>query len=138
MILADTSAWVEFLRASGDPRDAALQALVRTDDLIVTEPVAMELLAGARSERIAARIRAVLRQHLLAPVGGIETFEEAAAIYRTCRTAGDTVRNSIDCLIAAVAIRVGASILHKDRDFDVIARHTDLRIEPVGGDTSPG
>ena len=36
-----------------------------------------------------------------------------------------------DCLVAAPVIRAGASILHKDRDFDVIARHTELRIEPV-------
>ncbi|MGZ5294241.1 MAG: PIN domain-containing protein [Actinomycetota bacterium] len=38
----------------------------------------------------------------------------------------------MDCLIAAVAIREGATVLHADRDFDVIARHTDLRIEPLG------
>ena len=34
----------------------------------------------------------------------------------------------MDCLIAAVAIRERAHVLHRDRDFDVIARHTDLRL----------
>jgi predicted nucleic acid-binding protein len=35
-----------------------------------------------------------------------------------------------DCLIAAVAIRNGVSVLHRDRDFEVIARHTDLKVLP--------
>jgi predicted nucleic acid-binding protein len=34
-------------------------------------------------------------------------------------------------VIAAVAIRAGATVLHTDRDFDAIARHTELRLEPV-------
>lgn len=45
--------------------------------------------------------------------------------------AGEPVRSGMDCLIAAVAIRDDATLLHADRDFDVIARHTELRIEPV-------
>jgi predicted nucleic acid-binding protein len=66
------------------------------------------------------------------PVGGLAGFEEAAAIYRACRTGGETVRSMLDCLVAVPAIRAGASILHRDRDFDVIARHTELQLEPVG------
>ncbi len=131
MILPDSSAWIEYLRATGHPADLAFQSLVGRDDVVVTEPVVMELLAGARSARHAPRLGAVLAEYPLVPVGGLDTYTEAAAIYRACRRAGDTVRNAIDCLIAAVAIRVGASILHKDRDFDVIARHTGLRIEPA-------
>ena len=55
-------------------------------------------------------------------------YEEAAALYRHCRRRGETVRNLMDCLIAAVAIRNGAPVLHADVDFDVLARHTDLRV----------
>jgi predicted nucleic acid-binding protein len=34
----------------------------------------------------------------------------------------------MDCLIAAVAIRTGSAVLHADTDFDVLARHTALRL----------
>jgi predicted nucleic acid-binding protein len=105
-----------------------MQRLARSDALITTEPVIMELLAGARTERRAEAIRRVLERHLVAPVGGIRTFESAAAIYRSCRQGGETVRRTMDCLIAAVALRLGVSLLHNDRDFEVIARHSDLRI----------
>jgi hypothetical protein len=58
-------------------------------------------------------------------------YERAAALYRTCRRNGETVRRLIDCLIAAVTLRAGATILHADADFDVLARHTGLQVEPV-------
>ena len=97
----------------------------------MTEPVVMELLAGARSKD---ELRATRKRMLAFPmlrVDNLVTYERAAVIWRLCRAAGEPVRNTMDCLIAAVAIREGASILHADRDFDVMARHAGLRIEPV-------
>lgn len=64
-------------------------------------------------------------------VGGLESYERAAAIHRRCRVRGETVRNMTDCLIAAVAIREDVPILALDRDFEVIARHTPLRLHPA-------
>lgn len=55
-------------------------------------------------------------------------YDAAAALYRTCRTQGATVRRMIDCLIAAVAIAADAEVLHADSDFDELAAHTPLRI----------
>ncbi|MDQ3943984.1 MAG: PIN domain-containing protein [Actinomycetota bacterium] len=57
-------------------------------------------------------------------------YEDAASLSRACRRGGETVRKLIDCLIGAVAIRAAISVLHADTDFDVLARHTALRIEP--------
>lgn len=59
-------------------------------------------------------------------------YEEAAALYRLCRRRGETVRSLNDCLIAAVAIRAGTTVLHHDRDFTVLARHATLRIDAAG------
>ncbi|HJR96664.1 MAG TPA: PIN domain-containing protein [Actinomycetota bacterium] len=67
----------------------------------------------------------------LLSVGGLAGFDRAAAIYRTCREAGESLRGTIDCLIAVAAMRGDATLLHTDSDFDAIARHTDLRLEPV-------
>ena len=47
----------------------------------------------------------------------------AAADSRVLRFAG-----SFDCLIASIAIRSSAPVLHQDSDFDILARHTELRI----------
>ena len=51
MILADTSAWIEFDRATGSAADNRMAALIADEGpLAVTEPVVMEVLARARSD----------------------------------------------------------------------------------------
>jgi hypothetical protein len=52
-------------------------------------------------------------------------------VYRTCCARGEPVRRLIDCLIAPVAIRAGAKVVHADDDFTAIARHTDLQVHPA-------
>lgn len=133
MILADSSAWIEEFRKTGSAVHLAMRrALEAGAELVVTEPVIMELLAGARSTVELRATRARLLAFPIVRVDDLSTYERAAAVWRVCRAAGETVRDTMDCLIAAVAIREGASVLHSDRDFDVIARHTELTIEPVG------
>jgi predicted nucleic acid-binding protein len=132
VILPDSSAWIELLRNTDSPAHRSLRRLL-TDGapLRVTEPIVMELLAGTRTTREYRAARRLLSSFPILEVGNIVTYERAAVVWRTCRAAGEPVRNTTDCLIAAVAIRDNASLLHRDRDFDVIARHTELRIEPV-------
>ena len=60
-----------------------------------------------------------------------EDYDKAAELYRQCRSRGETVRKLLDCLIAAVAIRSGIPVLHNDRDFDALARHTELQVDVV-------
>jgi predicted nucleic acid-binding protein len=132
VIVADSSAWIEYLRGTGVAIDRKLNALIDTDaDVAITEIVVMEVLAGARSPRHVSDLRARLLAFPVLTLDGLSDVEEAAQIYRDCAVAGETIRTMSDCLIAVPAIRVRASILHNDRDFDAIARHTDLRIEPV-------
>jgi predicted nucleic acid-binding protein len=129
MIVPDTSAWVELRRATQSPAHHTLRRLLETEAAIATtEPVVMELLAGARSRRDLIETRGVLLALPLVRVGGLATYEHAADIARRCRLAGSPLSHGLDTLIAAVAIREGAAVLHADRDFDVMAEHTELRI----------
>jgi predicted nucleic acid-binding protein len=129
MILADTSAWVEYLRATGSATNASMHRLIADEaDLVLTDVVMMEVLAGAGSEERVAELRRLLNRFDLIPVEGLADFEAAAALYRRCRRGGGTIRKLTDCLIAVVALRAGAAILHCDRDFEVIARHAPLEI----------
>jgi predicted nucleic acid-binding protein len=132
MILPDSSAWIEEFRGTGSAVHRRFRHLLGSGGAIATtEPVVMELLAGARSNRELRATRVRLLSFPMLRVQDLVTYERASAVWRACRIAGEPVRNTLDCLIAAVAIREGASVLHADRDFDVIARHTDLRIEAV-------
>lgn len=133
MIVADTSAWIELVRDTDHPVAQALEELLRTEPehVLVTEVIAMEVLAGAPSERHVSLLRSDLLAQRLLPLAGLADYERAATLYRVCRRSGETIRRMTDCLIAVPAIRAGAAVLHKDRDFDAIARHSDLRVYRV-------
>jgi len=125
-VLADTSAWVEYVRDTGSPTSERLEHQLKADELLTTDVVVMELLAGARDDAHEARLAAMLS--LASPVAVERTdWTDAARLQRRCRAQGETVRRLPDCLIAAVAIRAGVVVLHRDKDFDALARHTALR-----------
>jgi predicted nucleic acid-binding protein len=132
VIVVDSSAWIELLRGTGSPVHLTLRRLVDEGaQLAITEVVLMELLAGARGERDAIVVRARFGAFPMLPLFGLADYERAAALFRACRNAGETVRKVSDCLIAVPAIRTGATLLHADRNFEALARHSPLRLEPV-------
>lgn len=127
MILVDTSAWVEFLRDTGSPTCVRVYELL-AGEIATCHPVRMEVLAGARDEEHLRGLRGLLARASILPTLPTD-YEDAAALYRTCRRSGETVRKLIDCLIAAHALRMHLPLLHTDTDFDVLARHTRLVID---------
>jgi len=129
VILVDSSAWVEFLRATGSPAHLRVRsALQDGTDLACTDVIVMEILSGARDDADRDRLRRLLYGLEFLPVEGPADYENAAELYRLCRRGGETPRKLSDCLIAAVAIRNEAEVLCEDADFLVIARHAPLRL----------
>jgi predicted nucleic acid-binding protein len=126
MILIDTSAWVEFLRDTGSPAAEAVDRLLADRDIAITDAVSMEVLAGARDDQHLANLRGLLARATVLHTSPAH-YDDAAALYRTCRRAGVTVRKLIDCLIAAVAIDANAQLLHADSDYDLLGQHTSLQ-----------
>ncbi|MHB1951994.1 MAG: type II toxin-antitoxin system VapC family toxin [Acidiferrobacteraceae bacterium] len=121
MSLVDTSAWVEFLRGTGSDTHRAVRHLLEDDaPVCTTDIVMMEVLAGALDDDHLQRLRRLLARCDYLPADGLASYEAAADLYRMCRRAGETVRALTDCLIGVVALRAGVSVLHNDRDFDVL------------------
>ncbi len=89
MILADTSAWIEYDRATGSPVDGRITTLIAADGpLVVTEPVIMEVVAGARSTAREDDLRRLMLRGGLLHFDAATDFDAAALIYRRCRHAG--------------------------------------------------
>jgi predicted nucleic acid-binding protein len=127
--LVDTSVWVATFRRGGP----SLESFVPFDDVVTALPIVQEVLQGFADERACARARdAMLALPIVDSPLGEARFVEAAELYRAARRAGITVRSSVDCLIAACAIRHGLGVLHIDRDFDALARVSPLTSRRVG------
>jgi len=124
VVLVDTSVWIEVFRKGSRFQ---LESVVPTDEIMTCLPVVQEVLQGFREERTFALARdAMLSFPVVESPLRAEVIVEAAQLYRAARRSGLTIRSGVDCLIAACAIRHHLTVLHRDRDFDLIARVSSL------------
>lgn len=104
-----------------------LRAAIRADEVVVIDPIRLEVMAGARAgeEDRLQRLLEEQRHRALVPR---EDWLDAAWIYRHTRRVGLTVRSLVDCLVAATAIRLEVPVLAHDRDYTEIARIAPLEL----------
>ncbi|MGV0905936.1 type II toxin-antitoxin system VapC family toxin [Mycobacterium novum] len=128
MILVDTSVWIEYFRATGSAAALEVRRLLceEPDQVVTCEPIAMEILAGANNEQSYRMLERLVNGLSSLGVETATDFRSAAGIYRAARSTGQTIRGINDCLIAAVALRHHARVVHRDADFEVIEGITGL------------
>jgi predicted nucleic acid-binding protein len=126
VILVDSSVWIDFLKNHSTPKTQLLEKLIiDREDLCICGFVFAEVLQGIKDEK---QYIATKQQfsNLIYLEDDFSTFDLGAAIYRELRKQGLTIRNSIDCLIAATVIQHGAHLLDADRDYEFIDQHYPL------------
>lgn len=129
MIVVDTSVWIDFFRDTGTWQVEHLTQLIADDEPVaLTDIVLTEILQGLPSDREARRVERRLLAFDVLRLEALDDFRRAASLYRQARTAGVTIRRTLDCLIASVCVRDDAPLLHADADFDHLAACTDLRV----------
>ena len=129
MILIDTSAFIEFLNRTGSREDKIIEKLIADDDEIAIPDISLtEILQGIRDDREYAEVKMSLLTIPILSLKSTDSYIAAADLYRKCRKMGATVRNTVDLLVAQITIEQKATLLHNNRDFDAIARISDLRV----------
>jgi hypothetical protein len=122
-MLVDSSVWIAYLRGDDLHEVAPLcEALENGQPVWLTATILQEVLQGVDSPDPFARWRRVLGELPLNNSPDARTAARSAAhLYARCRWAGVTPRSANCCLIAAHAIVARIPLLHRDRDFDLIA-----------------
>ena len=129
MILVDSTIWIDFFRSTSSIFGKKLHQLIeQEEDLCLTGIHLTEILQGIKSDTEFERTKRYLFAFPVFLLMDIHTYTHAARIYRICQRSGKTVRKTVDCLIAAVAIENQLSLFHNDRDFDKIAACTKLKV----------
>jgi predicted nucleic acid-binding protein len=125
MILVDTSVWIEVFRKGTKFR---IEEHLSMDEVVTCLPVVQEILQGFQDESVYRRAHQAMFSFpmLDSPLSGA-VFEDAVRLYRSARRSGLTIRSSVDCLIAASALRADVEIAHRDRDFAALAKVSNLR-----------
>ncbi|MGA2261767.1 MAG: PIN domain-containing protein [Acidobacteriota bacterium] len=129
MFLVDSSVWIEFFHKL--PR-FSLESVGGIEEVVTCLPVIQEVLQGFRDERTFRIARdAMLALPVVESPISADVFLEAVQLYRAARRAGLTVRSGVDCLIAACAIRHGLTVLHHNRDFNLLAQTSPVRAQEI-------
>lgn len=134
MYLVDTSAWLDYLqeRESGAAKMVG-EVLDRGIPFGISSVIYQELLQGTASERDFETLAEYFgTQRFYHPVEPVESYRQAALIYFRCRRAGVTIRSTVDCLIARLAIEHELRLIHNDRDFTAMSE-VIAELEPAGG-----
>ncbi|HMV44761.1 MAG TPA: PIN domain-containing protein [Leptospiraceae bacterium] len=125
MYLIDTSVWIESLKKDSNLN---IQRHFKVKEIFICLPVYQEILQGIREDSVFWAVKKALdHSQFLEETLTKETFEEAISIYRQARKKGITIRSTVDCIIASIAIRNHATIIHKDRDYSEISKFTALK-----------
>lgn len=125
MLLIDTSVWVKVLRKNSDDFKQILIEAIDGRDYYLSRFTQTELLQGCLDEKEWSTLYSYLEvQDYIEP--SVESWTAAARIYYDLCRKGITVRNTIDCCIAASAIEHGLLLFHIDQDFEAIAKGTSL------------
>jgi predicted nucleic acid-binding protein len=121
--------WVDFFRGADTRVNRTLRRLIDDEeDLCLTSLNLTEILQGITRDAVYEETRRHLIEFPIFEPEGLSTYLHAADIYRTCRRRGKTIRSTIDCLIAAIAIEHDLVLLHNDRDFAHIATCAPLAV----------
>ncbi len=127
MVLIDTTVWIDFFAGRQLPHVAALERLIKDkEDICICGIILAEVLHGIWQESEFRKTKDLFNVMIFLPMP-YSVFLGGAEIYRTLRRKGITIRNSVDCMIASVAIENDIMLLHNDRDFLPIEKHLNLK-----------
>ena len=127
MVLVDTTVWIDFFSARSYPHVSALENLiVNREDICICGIILTEVLQGIKKDSEFRRTRDLFSSLIFLPMR-YSSFLRSAEIYRKLRRKGITIRKSLDCMIASIAIENEIPLLHNDKDFLLIEKSFGLK-----------
>lgn len=121
MVIVDTSVWIDFLEGRETKQVQKLEELLSEEtDIFITGIIFQEILTGIKAKKEREKVRAEL-EHFVLVNPSLGTHIQAAEIFDGCKKKGFTIRSTIDCLIAAVALEYGLTVLENDKDYSFIS-----------------
>ena len=128
MVLIDTTVWIDLFAGRELPHVAVLESLIKKrEDICICGIILTEVLQGIRDIKEFRKTQELFNYMIFLPMP-YSVFLGAAEIYRKLRRKGITIRNSVDCMIASVAIENDIMLLHNDRDFKPIESEFNLKV----------
>lgn len=129
MILVDTCVWIDFFNHPQSVYAQGLKNLIENDeDICLTDLGLTEILQGIKDDKIFHQVKEYLARFPILKASNLESYVQAANISRLCRRKGKAITKTIDMVISVIAIENGCTLFSKDKDFEIIASCSELRL----------
>ena len=127
MILVDSSVWIDYFNGIPTWQTDLLDTYLSNVPVVIGDLIFTEVLQGFRSNKDYETAKNFLSVLPFRQIGGYKVAIQSAQNYRFLRRTGVTVRKTIDIIIATFCIMEGLTLLHDDRDFDLMVSHFSLK-----------
>lgn len=128
-MIFDSSVWVDFLNGKPSRNAMLLQLQIREFYPVhICPPIFQEILQGIKNDERFDEVKDLVFGLNLLSIDPYFAADEAISLYRQLRKDGVTIQKPNDCLIAFYSIHFKLELVHNDKDFDKIAKHTSLKI----------
>ncbi len=126
--IIDSTVWIDYFNNVINDKTNAADKLLENRFAIILPVILQEILQGIRNRETFDSIRWLMLSLEFFQYDAVQAAIDAASLYRFLKIKGVTVRKPNDCLIAIICINNNIPLLHNDKDFDNIAKHTSLKI----------
>lgn len=128
-VLADTSVWIDFFNDVQTNEANLLYGLIEQDyPVYLCAVIVQEILQGFNRDKDYRIAKDLLLSYPILKTEPLKFAVGAADLYRALKKKEKTIRKSNDCLIGYHAIYYDLPILHRDRDFSIMAMYSKLKI----------
>lgn len=127
VILIDSSVWIDYFNGVPTWQTDLLDNYLSNVPVVIGDLILTEVIQGFKSDKDYETARTILADLPFRQMGGYNVAIQSAQNYRPLRKAGVTVRKTIDIIIATFCIMEGLTLLHDDRDFDLMESHFSLK-----------
>jgi len=128
-VLVDTSVWVDFFKGVTNSKTELVKEYLEMEHTVFICPLILqEVLQGIRNDEDYLKVKNSMLNLEVLMIEQMKSATGAADLYRALRKKGITIKRTNDCTIAYYAMYFEIHLVHKDKDFDLIADNTSLKI----------
>jgi hypothetical protein len=127
MILVDSSVWIDYFNGKKTSKTDWLDSALGNKPIIIGDLILAEVLQGFQDEKDFRTAKRLLLNFPFMDMVGQELAIKSAENYRILRKKGITVRKTIDVMIGTFCIHYNFSLLHDDRDFDLLEKYLKMK-----------
>ena len=128
MIIVDSSVWIDYFNGKITQKTDWLDSALGNQSIFTGDLILTEVLQGFQSDKDYRTAKRLLLSFPVVEMLGQDIAIKSSLNYRLLRKKGVTIRKTIDVIIGSFCIQCSFSLLHDDKDFNILEKYLNLKV----------